>query len=129
MPESRTPGLDVFTLARLVEEARSERGESDAECARLEADMLLIHDALVDSGWPGAVNADSIIERIRLQVSERDRLQRELATAEDPRVTPGMIERGAEAVRRLLGGEWRRYDAGAGLAELVLRAALEDSDA
>lgn len=45
------------------------------------------------------------------------------------RVTPEMIERGAEAVRRLLGGEWRKYNAGAGLAELVLRAALEVPDA
>lgn len=35
-----------------------------AECERLEADMLTIHDALEDIGLKGAINASSIIERI-----------------------------------------------------------------
>jgi hypothetical protein len=35
-----------------------------AELSRIEADMLDIHDALEDAGLPGAINADSIIERI-----------------------------------------------------------------
>lgn len=37
-----------------------------AECSRLESDMLEIHDALVDAGLDGTINAQSIIERIGL---------------------------------------------------------------
>lgn len=38
-------------------------------------------------------------------------------------ITEAEIERGAEAVRKLLGGDWRKHNGGNGLAELVLRAA------
>lgn len=34
------------------------------------------------------------------------------------------IEAGAEAVRDLLGGDWRKFNGGDGLAHLVLRAAI-----
>lgn len=36
-----------------------------AECSRLESDQLEIHDALVAAGLEGAINAQSIIERIK----------------------------------------------------------------
>jgi hypothetical protein len=44
-----------------------------AECSRLESDQLEIHDALEAAGHPGAINAQSIIERIEALAGERER--------------------------------------------------------
>jgi hypothetical protein len=47
-----------------TEHDEQERDEADAESSRYESDQLDIHDALVAVGLDGAINADSIIERI-----------------------------------------------------------------
>jgi hypothetical protein len=68
--------------ARAVLDAVSSHRDEDedsagAECSRLEDDMLEIHDALVDAGLPGTINAQNIIERINALASHRDDEARE----------------------------------------------------
>lgn len=63
-------------------------------------------------------------------LSRKDEPPMRWVVGEDRRVRPfideEMIERGAEAIRDFLGGEWREFNGGSGLAEVVLRAALQE---
>lgn len=58
---------DLLAAVRALDVVDAEVIDEDsaAECSRLEADMREIHTALIDVGLDGAINADSIIERIR----------------------------------------------------------------
>lgn len=56
-PEAHYSGMNAQQLY-------DELNNVGAECSRLEADILDIHDALVSRGLDGAINAGSIIERI-----------------------------------------------------------------
>lgn len=64
------------TLAALEEliATREDEDSAGAECSRLEADILDLHDQLERAGLPGAINAESVRERIELLVAARDGL-------------------------------------------------------
>ena len=51
-----------------------------AECSRLESDVLEMHDALVDAGYDGAINSESIVERVKALTAERSRTHQPDAT-------------------------------------------------
>ncbi len=67
-------------LPLVVAALEAEEDNAGAECSRLEADILDIHDVLVEAGYEGAINAESVRERLEQILSERER-RRDLARA------------------------------------------------
>lgn len=65
--EDRLPVVAAAVVDAEVRRAYEEANDVGAECSRLEADLVDIHDALVDSDDPRpvAINATGIIERIQ----------------------------------------------------------------
>lgn len=141
--KSAREAVSALRSAGLLSSGEGEDRDEDsagAECSRLEDDMLAIHDALEDAGLPGAINADSIIERIRelavgayVYPSTHERagqtveVQVVSSGAGPPRLTREQMEALAEAADYWLQDRFETdIDGAVKSAAAALRAALGD---